>query len=213
MKITSVFTDVYSFLRSLLAGDSIDTLFGGELWALCILISAAVFYILHKKQRLGGIKALLAWLTVAAFSYYYIDAVSPITFSAKGQPFGSFEGTYFSIFWKPFYDFTSVGQVFGVYWSSMVFFLIMGFAAALVFRFAYRLQGFAVFAAGSELFYIAAILTEDLIFGGVIRRIDLSLPILCLPMMFLGWGLARLMIHLNRGIYDRIQQIEQTEAV
>lgn len=212
MKITSVFSDVYYLLRALLAGEPIDVICGGEIWALCILITAAVSYMLYKKQRLGGIKAFLSGLAVTAYSYYYIGVIAPIAFDDKGQPLGSIEGTYFSIFWKPFYAFTSVGQVFRVYWGDMVFFFVIGFAFTAVFRFAYKLQLFSVFAVGSMVFYIAVILIEDLVFGGVVDMVDLSLPIVCLPMMFIGWGLARLVIHLNSKIYDHIQRLEQAEA-
>ena len=211
MSIASLFKDTYSFLKTLLSGESVDILWGGEIWALCIIVIGIVCVVLWKKKHFIHIKAVLAVIALSAYSFYFVTTIAPIELVRGGIPFESREGMLFGMMWKPFYHMPGIGFVLDIYKFKMIYFLVVGFVTALLFCFAYKPQWFAVFAVGTFIAELLLVLLDDLAHGGVVRTFDLSVPVLCIPALFAGWGLARLVIFLNRPIYNRFHGIASSE--
>ena len=211
MRISSLFSDTYSFLKTLFSGEQVDILWGGEIWALSVIVIATVCTVLWKKKRFIHVKAVLAAILSSACAFYLVNAIAPMELARGGVPFESREGMIFGILWKPFYLMPNIGSVLDIYKFKMIYFLVIGFAAALLFCFAYKPQWFAVFAVGVFITEFILVLLDDLAHGGVVKTFDLSVPILCIPTMFSGWGLARLVIFLNRPIYNRFHGIASSE--
>ena len=211
MSISSLFKDTYSFLKALFSGDPVDILWGGEIWALCIIVIGIVCVVLWKKKHFIHIKAVLSALALSAYSFYFVNAVAPIELIRGGLPFESREGMLFGMMWKPFYLMQDFGTVLNNYKFKMIFFLVIGFSLALLVRSLYKPHWFSVFAVGTFILYLLLVLIDNLAHGGVVKTFDLSVPILCIPMMLAGWGLARAVIFLNRPIYNRFHGIASSE--
>ena len=209
MSIASLFKDTYSFLKTLFLGDRVDILLGGEIWALCIIVSGIACVVLWKRKRFIHIKAALAAIALSAYSFYFVNAIAPIELARGGLPFESRKGMLFGMMWKPFYLMPGVGEVFDIYKYKMLYFLVIGCAAALLFRTLYKPQRFALFAVGSFVLELLLVLLDDVTHGGVVSTLDLSVPVLCIPAMLAGWGLARLIIRLGRRWYDRFHEVSK----
>lgn len=211
MSISSLFKDTYSFLKTLFSGDPVDILWGGEIWALCIIVIGIVCAVLWKKKRFIHIKAVLAAIALSAYSFYFVNTIAPVEFVREGLPFENREGMLFGMMWKPFYLMPGIGDVLDIYKFKMIYFLVIGFAFTLLLRALYKPQWFVVFAVGTFVLELLFVLLDALAHGGLVRTFDLSVPILCIPAMFAGWGLGKLVIILNRPIYNRFHGIIPSE--
>lgn len=207
MGIIAMFKDTYSLIRTIIAGDRIDVLWGGEIRLLCLIITVFLCIKAYKKGSINILKAIMITVTVYLYIYLMMPNIGQIKFEPDNFGFllGYDDGVVFGQFWRPFYLMESLSEILDIYKTQMCYYMLITFIFTITYKRLYKLWQFFVFYIGTFGWIIIVILLKNQYHNGASVIFDLGIPIVLLPAMLAGWGLARILIALNRSKYDKLQ--------
>ena len=211
MGIIAMFEDTYSLIKTIIAGDRIDVLWGGEIRLLCLIITVFLCIKAYKKGSLNTLKAIMSAAAVYLYIYLMMPNIGSIKFKPDNFGFllGYDDGVVLGQFWRPFYLMTSLSEVLDIYIMRMIYYMLIAFIFTITFKHLYKLWQFLLFYICTFGWIIIVILLKNQYHNGASVIFDLGIPIVALPSMLAGWGLSRILIALNRSKYDKLHAAGQ----
>lgn len=205
MSIISILDDMHSFFVTLLAGEKIDVLFPGTFFGFAILMITAFWIVFGKLKNNNSIKTLLIIIGNYIYIYYFTLKHFPLEFLNSDIEIIKREGMLFGQFWYPFYQMDNLLSILNIYLSDFIFLLAFGFVFAICFKPLNKFWKFLIFDVSVIIFEILFVLINNICHRGLCDTYDLSLIVIEIPAMLIGYILAKIIIKLNLNLYHKFQ--------
>ncbi len=206
----SIIEDFHAFLTSLIQGDGIEVIFPGAFFLLALIVAIAVWIVIGKIKSFNNVKITLAAVSCSLYLYYFSLKHFPLELIKSDIPITKRDGMLFGQFWYPFYQFESFLDVVSVYANDFIFLLVFGFLVTITFKSFKKLCRFLILDVSVVAFEMIFVLANNLCHSGLCDSYDLSLVIIEIPAMLLGYLLALIVISLNKSIYERLHKSKQS---
>ena len=206
MTVSSLFEDISAFFRGLFSGEPLDIIWQGVFFLFGLVFVIILWLIVGYKLRMTTPKKIMLILSSTVYLWYFASERFPVTLEKATLTFDMIpsEGLIFKQLWVPFYQFSGIGMVFEIYYKQMIFFAVIGFIFALSVKRFKSPIAFGIFTVAALLFEPLFAVVNNLLHGGLSKTYDLAVLIIGIPLMFVGYGLARLLITLNGELYTKL---------
>lgn len=204
MNIITIFEDLHDFFATLLAGEKIDVLFPGAFFVFAAIIIAAFWIVFGKLKKNNSVKTLLIIISNFIYLYYFTLKHFPIDFYSSDIEITKREGMLFGQLWYPFYQMDNFYMIIKLYLSDFIFLLVFGFLLTICFKALNNFGKFLILDFSIIIFEIIFVLLNNLFHRGLVEAYDLTLIFIEVIAMAIGYALAKIIIKLNKDIYDKL---------
>lgn len=204
MSIINILDDLRSFFATLFAGERIDVLFPGTFFIFSIAIILTFWIVFGKIKKMSFIKIMLIIFGNCEYLYYFTLKHLPIEFLKSDIEVIKRDGMIFGQFWYPFFQIDSLSLIIKLYLNDFIFLFVFGFISTICYKDLIKLYRFILYNIGVIIFEIIFVLFNNLFHQGLCDTYDLSLIVIESLAMIMGYALAKIIINLNIGIYNKI---------
>lgn len=201
----SYVSEIIEFLKAIFLGEKIDIINRGVAYFILTIVLVISLLILLIKYRMSYRRIALITISLTIYLSYFVPSYFPLYLEKANASYQS--DLVFGQMWQPFYSLNIIDEfslIVQIYIKPFALMLAFGVVCTITYKHLSNIKWFAVFSFCTIIFEIVFVVINNWLHGGLETTYDLTLPIIQIPALFIGFGLGKLLIWLNKDLYMSI---------